>query len=48
MIKLRPHQEEALPRLDTGSILMGGVGSGKTLTSLAYFYTEDYITFFEK
>lgn len=38
-IKLREHQIEALPKLETGSILVGGVGSGKTLTSLAYFYT---------
>lgn len=39
-IKLRPHQEDAVNKLKTGSILRGGVGSGKTLTSLAYFYTK--------
>lgn len=37
-IKLRDHQVEAVEKLRTGSILLGGVGSGKTLTSLAYFY----------
>lgn len=35
--KLRPHQEDAVKKLRTGSILLGGVGSGKTLTSLVYF-----------
>lgn len=32
-----PHQKEVLDLLRTGSILQGGVGSGKTLTSLAYY-----------
>lgn len=35
--KLYPHQEEALGHIRPGSILKGGVGSGKTLTSLAYY-----------
>lgn len=35
--KLYPHQEEALKRLKPGSILNGGVGSGKTLTSLVFY-----------
>ena len=35
--KLRPHQEKALTKLRVGSILNGGVGSGKTLTSLSFF-----------
>jgi glutaredoxin-related protein len=39
--KLYPHQEEALLKIKSGSIVNGGVGSGKTLTSLA-FYKENY------
>lgn len=34
---LYPHQEEALSKLKSGSILNGGVGSGKTLTSLVFY-----------
>lgn len=36
-VKLYPHQEEALSKLRSGSILCGGVGTGKTLTSLSYY-----------
>lgn len=36
-IKLYPHQEEALKRVKSGMILNGGVGSGKTLTSLEFY-----------
>lgn len=35
--KLFPHQEKALNKLKIGSILNGGVGSGKTLTSLSFY-----------
>ena len=35
--KLFPHQEQALEKLKVGSILNGGVGSGKTLTSLSFY-----------
>lgn len=40
MIQLRPEQEEAVIKLRTGSILVGGVGSGKSITALAYFYKK--------
>jgi len=36
---LYPHQQEALRKLKSGSILNGGVGSGKTLTSLVFYKT---------
>lgn len=39
---LYPHQLDALKRIKSGSILNGGVGSGKTLTSLV-FYKEHFI-----
>lgn len=40
-MKLYAHQQDALKLLKSGSVLNGGVGSGKTLTSL-YFYKENY------
>lgn len=36
-IQLYPHQLEALDRLKSGAILFGDVGSGKTLTGLAFY-----------
>jgi len=38
---LRAHQEEALSKMKNGCILNGGVGSGKSLTSLAYYFIEN-------
>lgn len=37
---LYDHQEEALGKIHNGCILLGGVGTGKSRTGLAYFYTE--------
>lgn len=40
-MELYKHQEEALDKLSSGSILVGDTGSGKSLTSLA-FYNKFY------
>lgn len=37
-IKLYDHQLEALSRMKNGCILCGGVGSGKSITALSYYY----------
>ena len=39
-LKLEDHQKSALNRMKNGCILCGGVGSGKSLTSLAYYFKE--------
>jgi hypothetical protein len=41
MFELAPHQVEAITKLRTGSVLVGGVGSGKSIASLAYFTAID-------
>lgn len=39
-LKLFDYQLDAISRLNTGSILCGGVGSGKSLTALGYYYLK--------
>ena len=39
-IELRDYQLDAVNRIQNGSILCGGVGSGKSRTALAYYYKE--------
>ena len=40
-INLYPHQQDALSRMKNGCILNGGVGSGKSITGLAYYFTQE-------
>ena len=40
-IQLRDYQLDAVQNLRTGCILNGGVGSGKSLTSLSYYYIQN-------
>lgn len=39
-MNLYPHQKLAIEKLRTGSILVGGVGSGKSLTALSYYFIK--------
>lgn len=39
-VKLKPHQQAAVDKLENGKILWGGVGTGKTITSLVYYFTK--------
>ena len=38
MVHLYKYQTDVLDRLHNGNVLVGGVGSGKSITSLAYYY----------
>lgn len=40
-IKLYEHQKDALEKLKNGKILVGGVGSGKSITALAYYFIKE-------
>lgn len=40
-VKLFDYQQDAINRLNNGSILCGGVGSGKSITSLAYYFCKE-------
>lgn len=40
-LQLRDYQLDAVKRLRNGSILCGGVGSGKSITALGYFYISN-------
>lgn len=41
MIEFYDHQKLAIEKLKPGSILCGGVGSGKSITSLGYFFLKE-------
>lgn len=40
-VQLYPHQRKAIEALRSGSILCGGVGTGKSITSIAYFFEKE-------
>ena len=40
LIQLRECQEEAIKKMHNGCILNGGVGTGKTRTSIAYYFKD--------
>ena len=41
IVKFMPHQLDAIERLKSGNILCGGVGTGKSITALGYFYIRE-------
>lgn len=40
MVTLREHQKQALKQMKNGCILCGGVGSGKSITSISYYFLK--------
>jgi hypothetical protein len=42
MVRLFDHQKKALEKLHSGSILCGGVGSGKSITGIAWYWNDVY------
>ena len=42
-VRLYAHQRMALEMLHSGSILCGGVGSGKSITGIAYYYQSEFM-----
>ena len=40
-LRLYDYQIDAINNLQTGSILCGGVGSGKSLTAIGYYYLQN-------
>ena len=41
IMELEPHQAKALALMGNGKILCGGTGTGKSITSLAYYFTME-------
>ena len=48
MVELYPHQKDAVEKLDSGSILCGGTGTGKSIVSLYYFFEKECGSFRKK